>query len=93
MKYKLKNMKIYIVEQIGYDEHEVFGFYSTIELARKKLKLVYDEMLPYHQNCEKYEMELQMINDDLFVFKYQGRVQDEYKVSEVEVISDINDVK
>lgn len=85
-------MKIYMVIMTSFDDYKLYGFYTTKELARLKLKYVYEEECKLY-NMNDSDMKIQKIDDDLFVFKYQGRVQDEYKVSEVEVISKIEDVK
>lgn len=87
-------MKIYMVVMTGFDDYKLYGFYTTKELARLKLKYVYEEECKlYNDTSYDSEMHIEKVNEDLFVYKYQGRVQDEYKVSEVEVISDIKDIK
>ena len=87
-------MKIYVVEMTGFDEYTTYGYYSTKELARLKLKYVYEEECKlYNDTSYDSEMHIEKVNEDLFVYKFQGRIHNEYKVKEVEVISKIEDVK
>lgn len=78
-------MKVYIVEQNTYDGNTRYGVYSDIEKARNKMKELFEREQKFYSVEGYEEFQVNWINLDSFVMKFEDYVQEEYVISEVEV--------
>jgi hypothetical protein len=79
-------MKVYIVEMFGYNGTHRYGVYSNIELAKNKLKEIFEEEKErYSKYGNNYKVEWSKFTKNSFNMQYRDKTQEYYEVTEVEV--------
>ena len=85
-------MKVYIVEMFGYNGSHRYGIYSNIELAKNKLKEIFEEEKErYSKYGNDYKVEWSKFTKNIFNVKHYGKSQEYYKITEVYVIYEVED--
>ena len=79
-------MKVYIVEMFGYNGSHRYGVYSNIEIAKDKLKEIFEEEKErYSKYGNYYKVEWSKFTPNSFNMQYRDKPQEYYEVTEVEV--------
>ena len=79
-------MKVYIVEMFGYNGSHRYCVYLNIELAKNKLKEIFEEEKEkYSKYGNDYKVEWSKFIKNSFNIKYCDNPQEYYEIIEVEV--------